>query len=206
MFGVRPRVFCTYREPQSLRRVMLLQKSYIVFDLGCRTCAHIKSTRGLCNAADGSIVGNKNGVIFKFNSSRVVVVGSVGDSGALSCAEVDKTVSSVTGFRVCGKIVIQVYHAFLPEVCSKVQHALLHNRLAANPPKGLLKNTLDYQVSEKLVLKLSPYKDGFVLNIRIDCKGFAEIMCDGRGCKHELGSDVFHRRCVSVMQVIQNVK
>lgn len=202
---VVPRVLCITHVPHC-HRVMLLQKSYIVFDLGSRTCAHIKSTRGLCNAADGSVLGNKNSVIFKFDASRVVVVGSVGDTGALSRADVDETVSSVAGFPVCGKIVVQVYHTFLPEMCSKVQQALLHNRLAANPPRGLLKSTLDYQVSEKLVLKLSPFKDGFVLNIRIDCRGFAEIMCDARGCKQALGSDVFRRRCVSVMQMIQSVK
>ena len=194
------------RTPLSLHTVMLLQKSYIVFDLGSRTCAHIKSTRGLCSAADGSTLGNKNGVIFKFNAGRVVVVGSAGDGGVLTCADVDNTVSSVAGFPVRGKVVVQVYHTFLPEVCSKVQQALLHNRLAANPPRGLLKSTLDYQVSEKLVLKLSPFKDGFVLNIRIDCRGLAEIMCDARGCKHALGCSVFHRRCISVMQIIQNVK
>ena len=185
---------------------MLLQKSYIVFDLGSRTCAHVKSTRGLCNASDGSILGNKNGVVFKFNASRVVVVGSVGDGGALSRADVDQTVSSVTGFPVCGKIVVQVYHMLLPEVRSKVQQALLQHRLAANPPRGLLSSTLDYQVSEKLVLKLSPFKDGFMLNVRIDCRGFAEIMCDARVCKHALSSDVFHRRCISVIQMIQTVK
>lgn len=189
-----------------LRVVMFPRKSYIVFDLGRRSCTNINSTKGLRKAADGSTLGNKKGVFFRFYADRVVVFGSVGDGGLLSFADVDETVARVVGSVVRGKVVVQVYHTSFPGMCSKVQQALLHNRIAKNPPIGLLKSTLDYQVSDKLVLKLSPFRDGFVLNIRIDCKGFAEIMCDARPCKGALDSSVFHRRCVAVMQTIQNIK
>lgn len=181
---------------------MFLKKTYIVFDTRGVASRDAKGVKGLRKAADGTTLGKKKGVFFKFSKNRVVGFGAIGEGLEFSYAEADKSVSDVVGIRVRGKVVVQVYHLKLPSISSKVQLALLHNRIAATPPKGLVTSTLDYQVSDKLVVKISPYQDKFALTFRLDCNGSIEVICDARACRYSVCSEVFRRRCVAVLAMI----
>lgn len=185
--------------------MLRLRKTYVVFRLGDRA-RKPKNVKGLRQTADGTVVGNISGVFFKFHRSRVVVFGAIGDAGSLSHSAVDTVVANVTGVGGAkGKVVMQVFHAHLPTITSAVKLALLHNRIAARPPRGLLTSTLDYQVSDKLVAKLCPYRDGFAVTIRVSCDGAVEISGDGRGCAHSVPAiDAFLRRCEDVLRSVVN--
>lgn len=187
-------------QPTMLRLV----KTYLVFDLGSWSLNKSKSVKGLHRKAKGSMLGNINGVFFKFCRGRVMVVGPVGDACRLSFGEVDAIVCEVTGVNNCrGKVVTQVFHTHLPAVSSSVKLALLHHRIANRPPRGLLTSTLDYQVSDKLVVKLRPYQDGFSVTMRVSRDGSVEIAGDARGCVPLMPTvEAFLRRCSDVLQSV----
>jgi len=184
--------------------MLRLMKTYLVFDIGDGPCSKSKSVKGLYRKADGTMLGNINGVFFKFCKGRVMVVGPIGDDHRLSFGEVDAVVCQVTGVGNCrGKVVTQVFHTHFLAVSSSVKLALLHHRIANRPPRGLLSSTLDYQVSDKLVVKLRPYQDGFSVTIRVSRGGSVEIAGDARGCVNSmLTVETFLRRCSDVLQSV----
>jgi len=179
-------------------------KTYLVFDIGDRALNKSKSVRGLYRQANGTVLGNINGVFFKFHRCRAIVFGPVGDACRLSYDEVDAVVSKVTGVaKPKGKVATQVFHARVPAVTCSVKLALIHHRIATRPPTGLLTSTLDFQVSDKLVVKLRPYRDGFAVMIRVGPDGSAEIAGDARGCVNSTPTaDVFCRRCEDVLRSV----
>lgn len=187
-------------QPTMLRLV----KTYVSFDLGGGPSNKSTSIKGLYRKANGTMLGNMNGVMFKFGKRRAMVVGSVGHCCRLSFDEVNTLVYQVTGVEnPSGNVVIRVFHTHLPAVSSNVNLALLHHRIATRPPRGILTSTLDYQVSDKLVVKLCPYKDGFAVTIRVGGDGYAEIAGDARRCVKSMPTvDTFSRRCNDVMQSV----
>lgn len=181
---------------------MILRKSYISYDTGGYRHRGGSNVRAMRKAKDGTIVGKNSGAYYKISKNGAVVFGSIGPGTSLSYVQADDMVSRIVGFRVRGKIFCQVFHADFASVRSNVQLALLHNRIAANPPRGLASSTLDYQVSDKLIVKLSPYKDGLVFTVRVDKKGLVEATCDARPCATTQRSEVFRRRCATIIESI----
>lgn len=181
---------------------MSQQKAYVKFDLRGLPCKDIKGTKGLCEDAKGNMVGKKNGVYFRFDKLQVVAFGPIQEGRGLTPREVDETVSSVVGCKVCGVVVLQIYYTRLLKINTSVQLALLHHRLARQPPVGLIESVLDFQICDKLVLKLAPYRDGFSATFRIDCSGAVEILCDARRCSNTLCGEDFRRRCATILKII----
>lgn len=188
--------------PRRHNQKMHLQKTYMAVDISGHASLNIKRVKRLLETQTGTISGEKQGVFFNFKKGRVVVCGAIGQGLKLSYQQVEQTVSDVVGFRVQGKVVLQLYRATFTRIDSKVELALLHTRIAAAPPRGLVDNTLDFQVGAKLVVKMCPYQDGFRLTFRIDSKGAVEVLCDARPCEESLTNDVFRRRCLAVFNII----
>lgn len=181
---------------------MILRKSYISYDIGGYHHKRLDKVKAMRRAHDANVVGRNSGAYYKFSEQGAVVFGPIGPGTSVSYEQADDTVSKIVGFRARGKIFCQVFHADFASVRSNVQLALLHTRIAANPPRGLASSTLDYQVSDKLIVKLSPYKDGLLFTVRVDNNGLVEAMCDARPCATTQRSDVFRRRCATVLASI----
>lgn len=182
-----------------------LKKSYIVFDFGTMPCRDVDNIKHLHKDADSTWVGHQKGVCFKFSENRVVVFGSVGEGCSMLFRDVDDIVSAAKGRSVQGDVVLQIYHGRLPMVYSKAKQAILHNEIASKPPKGLVTNTLDFQASSMLMVKLSPYVDGFSLSIRVDAEGFVQVLADARGCEVKRSSEVFRRRTVAALRSLHEL-
>lgn len=181
---------------------MILRKSYISYDIGGYRHRGFKKVKAMRKATDGTLVGKHSGAYYKFSKDSATVFGSVGDGAGLSYLEADEMVSKIVGFRVRGKVFCQVFHVDFTSVRSNVQLALLHNRIAANPPRGLVSSTLDYQVSDRLIVKLSPYEDGFLFTVRVDKDGLVEATCDASACANTQKKEVFRRRCEAIIESI----
>ena len=184
---------------------MILKKSYIVFDLDGRPSRDANSIKRLYQANDCTWIGHQKSACFMFSANRVIVFGPVGAGCSLSFGDVDGIVSSAKGVPVLGKVVLQIYHARLPMVRCKAQQAVLHSKIAAAPPKGLLTNTLDFQASNNLVLKLSPYRDGFKFVVQVDSDGLVAVLCDARACDKPPCADAFRRRCAAVLLSLKKI-
>ncbi|CAM9702683.1 unnamed protein product [Ectocarpus sp. 6 AP-2014] len=179
---------------------MHLKKSYIVFDFDKQPSRDVDNIKHLYKDTNSNWVGKQKGVCFKFSKNRVVAFGAVGESCDLSYCDIDDIVFAAKGRRVPGDIVLQIYHGRLPIVYSKAQLVILHHKIAIHPPKGLVMNTMDLQASDVLMVKLSPYVDGFCLSIRVDAEGLVQVLGDARGCEKKRSSEVFRRRSVAAIR------
>lgn len=181
---------------------MSLVKSYLRFDVSARPHKKIDGVKGIRVNRDGSVVARKAGVYFKLDGDSVTAFGSIGEGLDLSYSQVKDTVVRARGGTGCGEIVIQVFQCAVPGVTSSVKLAMLHHNIALAPPPGLTVNALDFQVFDKLVVKLSPYKDEFDVTFHIDSLGAASVACDASRCKRSIGSDLFRTRMEQLNSLI----
>lgn len=198
--GIRHNSILAYRLSGGWYNAMQLKKSYIVFDFDKKPCRDVDNIKHIYKDTNSTWVGQQKGVCFKFSKNRVVVFGSIGESCSVSYCDIDDIVFAAKGRSAPRDIVLQIYHGRLPVVCSKAQLVILHHKLAMHPPNGLVTNTMDLQASSVLMVKLSPYVDGFSLSIRVDAEGFVQVLADARGCEKQLSSEVFRRRSVAAIR------
>lgn len=181
---------------------MSLVKSYVRFGLRRGNHNKVDAIKGVLTKADGTVVAKKAGVYFKFTDDSVLAFGSIGDSLDLSYSEVKDMVYSTRGEYDFGQILLQVFAYKMPGIDSALKLALLHHYVSKDPPAGLVTNTLDYQVVDKLIIKLQPYGDNFCMTLHINASGEAKAVCDASKCTRRICGDVIRRRMVQQTSLI----
>lgn len=196
--------------PPTLTKMIYLYKHYVDFNVRIDLAELPKNVRHI-SIVDDNYVAISDGIFYVFQSDRVSVCaifnGSQENTEYLS--SVRRNIGLTLGVRPTGKTTRMVFvTSVLMDTSNILALDTLHFHLCRNPIPDTVLNIFHPEKHPDIILKISPYKDGFVVTFHIKPTGKCLIVCDATrvttGYTSNL-TETFKERAEDVMSSLKHV-